>query len=143
MWLKLLTLLFLVLLLVFGTIPIFSCGEKTEIPEQIIEDITAEEAFNLIQENIDNPTFIILDVRTPREYAEGHIEGAINIDFNSSAFSDEINKLDKNNKYLVYCRTGNRSRGAVNEMNKLGFREIYHLYVGMVGWSDTGYPLIK
>jgi len=133
----------LVLLLVFGSVLIPSCSEKTEIQEQIIEDVTAEEAFNLIRENKDDPHFIILDVRTPQEFADGHIEDAINIDFNSNAFSDEINKLDKDKKYRVYCRTGNRSSGAVDEMTKLGLGEIYHLYEGIVGWSTAGYPLVK
>ena len=135
----------MLILLVMAITPtmILGCATKTEPPTQIAIDVTAQEAFNLIKENTNNPDFIIVDVRTPREFVDGHIENAINIDFNSGAFSDEISKLDRTKKYLVYCRSGNRSRGAVNEMTELAFEDIYHLYAGIIGWSKAGYPVTK
>jgi len=73
---------------------------------QIAEDITAEEAFNLIQANQQNPDFVIIDVRTPEEFAQGHIDNAINIDYYSNTFSDEIEALDRNLTYLIYYIAG-------------------------------------
>jgi rhodanese-related sulfurtransferase len=112
-------------------------------PTQIIKDISPKEAFNLIQENQGNPDFIIIDVRTPGEFSEGHIEKAINIDFRSETFRNDIDKLNKNKIYLIYCRSGNRSRGALSAMVELDFREVYHLSVGIVGWIEGGYPVTK
>ena len=77
------------------------------------EDITAEEAFTLIQANQQNPEFVIIDVRTPEEFTDGHIENAINLDFRSDGFRNEIERLDRDKTYLIYCRSGNRSRGAL------------------------------
>lgn len=65
-----------------------------------------------------------VDVRTPEEYNQGHIEGALNIDFRQDNFAEEINKLDKGRKYLVYCRSGNRSGQAVEIMRGLGFTDV-------------------
>ena len=55
----------------------------------------------------------------------------------------EINKLDKNKTYLIYCRSGNRSRGALSVMVELGFRAVYHLSVGINGWVEEGFPITK
>ncbi|MFC2066266.1 rhodanese-like domain-containing protein [Chloroflexota bacterium] len=133
------------LLLVAGLVATGSCAEKAmEAPGQpIIKDISAQEALDLIQENQENPDFIIVDVRTPQEFADGHIENAINIDFNSGAFQNEIGKLDRNKKYLIYCRSGNRSRGALDVMIELDFREVYHLYTGIISWEEAGFMIVK
>ena len=129
--------------MMLAILTIASCVGKIEAPKQIVRDVNAEEAFSLIEENKNNPDFLIIDDRTPQEYMDGHIQGAINIDFNSGAFNNEISKLDRTKKYLVHCRSGNRSRGAIREMTELGFEQIYHLYEGIIGWSDAGYPLVK
>ncbi|MFC2063113.1 rhodanese-like domain-containing protein [Chloroflexota bacterium] len=119
-----------------------SCAEKIGDSTQKIVDISAEEAFNLIQDNEGNSDFIIMDVRTPEEFADGHIENAINLDFYSESFKAELSKLDRNKTYLVYCRTGNRSSSTIDIMSELGFKEVYHLDVGIVGWLDKGLPTI-
>lgn len=120
-----------------------SCAQQNEATLDIHTNVTAEEAFNLIRANEGNPAFIILDVRTPQEFNEGHIANALMIDFNSESFKEEINKLDKDKTYLVYCRTGNRSRGAVELMTELGFTKIYHLTSGIVGWLEAGLLVTK
>jgi len=135
--------LILSVLLATAAILTVSCAEESEAPTQTIKDVTAEEAFNLIQENKSDPNFIIVDVRTPQEFAEGHIENAINIDFRSDAFKDEVGNLDRTRKYLLYCRSGNRSQGALSIMTELGFREVYHLSAGIIGWAEAGYPVTK
>ena len=114
-----------------------------ETPTQIIEDITPQEAFTLIQENQNNPDFVIIDVRTPEEFAEGYIENAVIIDFRSETFLDELNKLDKDKTYFIYCRSGNRSGSALDIMAELNFREVYNLSGGITAWGREGLPTVK
>jgi rhodanese-related sulfurtransferase len=120
-------------------------GEKqltsSNIPQA--QDVTPQEAFNLIQENKDNPDFVILDVRTLSEFTDGHIAGALNIDVNLLSFRGEIAKLNRNDSYLVYCRTGNRSRTALAIMGELGFTHIYHLKSGITEWTGSGLPVVQ
>ena len=113
------------------------------MPTRTIEDITPQEASTLIQNNQNNPDFIIIDVRTPEEFAEGHIEDAVNIDFRSETFQDELNKLYKDKTYLVYCRSGVRSRNALDIMAELNFREAYNVLGGILAWKAEGLPTVE
>ncbi len=146
---KIFKLLVPTVLLVIGTTLMSGCAPAQietpppETPAQIIENVTPQEAFTLIQENQTNPDFAIIDVRTPEEFAEGHIENAAIIDYYSETFRDDINKLDKNKTYLIYCRSGNRSRSALDIMEELNFRAVYHLSVGIIGWNEEGLPTVK
>lgn len=71
--------------------------------------------------------FEIIDVRTPEEFAASHVDGSTNIDFLNSNFQTEIQKLDKNKIYKVYCRSGNRSGQAERIMKSLGFKDVENL----------------
>ena len=134
----------LLVLLALGLVLVARCIQaETEAQPQIIEDITPEEALALIENNRGNPDFVILDVRTPEEFADGYIEGAINLDYHAENFSDELNKLDKNKTYLVYCRSGKRSAGALNMMEELGFNEAYNMLGGIIDWEEAGLPTIQ
>ncbi len=106
-------------------------------------DITPKEAFDLIQNNSENKNFSIIDVRTPEEYANGYIENSTNIIYNSNSFIDEVNQLDKNKTYLVYCRLGRRSRKAVNIMKELGIKEVYNMVGGITRWEAEGLPIVE
>jgi rhodanese-related sulfurtransferase len=86
---------------------------------------------------------VILDVRTRGEFNEGHIENAINIDFESDTFLNEISKLDKSKTYAVYCRSGNRSGQAVAKMTNEQFISLYNLNGGVIDWAGAGYPLVN
>jgi rhodanese-related sulfurtransferase len=86
---------------------------------------------------------ITLDVRTPGEFAEGYIEGARLIDFQSGNFENEIAALDKNATYAVYCRSGNRSGQAVKVMHDAGFHNVYNLNGGVIDWANAGLPLVN
>ena len=86
---------------------------------------------------------ITLDVRTPSEFNEGHIEGAQLIDFQSGNFESEIETLDKSKTYAVYCRSGNRSGQAVKIMSDAGFTNLYNLNGGVIDWSSAGLPLVN
>ncbi|MFC5684082.1 rhodanese-like domain-containing protein [Flavobacterium sp. MAHUQ-51] len=78
----------------------------------------------------------LLDVRTPTEYTEGHIDNALNIDWQGSHFEHEVQKLDKNKAVYVYCRSGKRSLKASEKLAELGFKKIYNLDGGFLQWTS-------
>jgi rhodanese-related sulfurtransferase len=94
-------------------------------------------------EEIKQPSIQVLDVRTPAEFAEGHLANSLNIDFESGNFAEEINKLDKSKSYAVYCRSGRRSALAAAEMSKAGFHHILNMSGGTIDWTTAGLPLVK
>ncbi len=108
-----------------------------------IEDIAPQEAFTLIQNNQNNPDFVIIDVRTSEEFTREHIENAININFYSESFQDILNNLDKNKTYLIYCKVGGRSGSALDIMAELNFREVYNMSGGINQWKAEGLPTVK
>ncbi len=85
----------------------------------------------------------VLDVRTPAEFAEGHIPGAKNIDFYAKDFAERLGKLDKSKPYLMHCRSGGRSGKAGAMMSKMGFKLVYDLAPGMNGWRKAKKPIEK
>lgn len=114
-----------------------------QTPGQIISDISTAEAYKLIQANGNNPDFIIVDVSTADEYAQGHLENAVLVDYRADNFREEIGKLDRNMKYLIYCRTGMRSAGARDVMKGLGFLDVNNMEGGITDWTAQGYPVVK
>ncbi|PKQ67203.1 rhodanese-like domain-containing protein [Raineya orbicola] len=84
---------------------------------------------------------VIIDVRTPMEYNEGHIKNAKLIDIYGRDFASEIEKLDRNKAYYVYCRSGNRSSSAAGFMVSKGFTKVYNLNGGIGAWINNGKPL--
>ena len=108
-----------------------------------VDILPPKDAFELIQKNRGNSNFVILDIRTPEEFRDGHIEGAVNVDFRSENFGKEIDRLDRNKTYFVYCRTGNRSYDALNLMGPIGFRSIVRLAGDINGWKSAGLPIVK
>lgn len=109
----------------------------------VIMNLAAQKAKEMIDENNSNPDFIILDIRTPGEYSDGHIKDARNIDYYEPDFRDQLGRLDRSKKYLIYCRSGNRSGSTLGIMKKLGFKEVYTLSGGIITWLDRKYELIK
>lgn len=91
---------------------------------------------------IAEPHVVVLDVRTPGEYMSGHIQGAINIDVETSHFESEITKLDKSATYAVYCRSGRRSGVAVETMHHFGFTKLFNLSSGVNDWLANGMALV-
>jgi len=94
----------------------------------------------LISDNKESGDFVIVDLRTPDEYASGHIEGATNLDYYSDTFRDELENLDKNKTYLIHCQSGRRSSAALEIMKNLGFKKVYNMTGGMVEWQAKGLP---
>jgi rhodanese-related sulfurtransferase len=91
-----------------------------------------------------DPGITVIDVRTPEEYAEGHLADAdLLIDFYEGTFADEIAALDPDGEYLIYCRSGNRSGQTYELMRQLGFEQVYDLDGGVVAHTAAGLPLSK
>ncbi len=86
---------------------------------------------------------ILIDVRTPDEFAAGHIEGAQNFDLRNPDFVNKIDKLDKNEHYIVYCRSGVRSAQATQIMDELGFSKITNVDGGITAWIEADYPVVS
>jgi len=105
--------------------------------EQSVVGISAPDALAMLDERFGGDCFTVLDIRTAGEYATLHIIGAVNIDFYSSTFADQLDALDKGRTYLVYCASGNRSGQAVQTMETLGFVEVYDLLGGMSAFQSV------
>lgn len=84
---------------------------------------------------------VILDVRIPQEVAEGHLAGAKNIDVQDELFQQNIEQLDKNKTYLLYCRSGKRTAVAGAKMKAAGFKKVYMLDGGITSWKEKGKPV--
>lgn len=85
---------------------------------------------------------VVLDVRTPAEFAQGHLPEAINIDVESPSFASEISTLDTGATYAIYCRSGNRSKTAMEQMKAAGFTNVTDLDGGIVAWQAQGLPVV-
>ncbi|EEP60674.1 rhodanese-like domain-containing protein [Sulfurihydrogenibium yellowstonense] len=118
---------FLTILLIFG----FSFA---------YQDLNAKQFYEMMQKEKD---VIILDVRTPQEYQEGHISNAINIPV--QILGQQLDKLNnfKDKKILVYCRSGNRSAIASQILDRAGFKNVYNLKGGLFEWKASELPLVK
>ena len=139
----LLSILLVAILLASGCASADTKSSKPESDAQTLETISSKKAFDLIQNNQADPDFVILDVRTPAEFAAGHIENAVLIDFYAKTFANELDKLDKGKTYLVYCRSGNRSGQTLNLMQGLNFSQVYNIDKGINQWLAQGLPIVK
>ena len=86
---------------------------------------------------------VVLDVRTPKEFATSHIPGAVNIDWNGPDFEKKVGELDKRKTYLVHCAAGGRSAKASEKLTRLNFKSVYNLEGGMKAWEKAGKPVEK
>ena len=85
----------------------------------------------------------IIDVRTPEEVAEGHLADASTINFLSPDFTSQVAGLNKKGTYLLYCRSGSRTRKAADAMQKMGFKHVYMLEGGINAWKEAGKEVVK
>jgi rhodanese-related sulfurtransferase len=86
---------------------------------------------------------VLLDIRTPDEYAQGHLKGSVLLDFYAADFAEKLAKLDKAAKYLIYCRSGRRSGKALETMGQLGLAQAHDIEGGITAWTAAGLPVVK
>ncbi|MEO6789968.1 MAG: rhodanese-like domain-containing protein [Ornithinibacter sp.] len=91
---------------------------------------------------LKRPGTTVVDVRTPAEFADGHLPGAVNIDISGPDFARQLTGLDPSAPYAVYCRSGNRSAAALAQMASVGFTAGYHLGGGVGAWTAAGGELV-
>lgn len=132
-------------LLVGGCMSGAALGLVDEPPEGFppYGEISAQEAAAVILALQDDPSFVLLDIRTPAEVEAGHLPGAVEIDFRSEGFQDSIDALDREATYLIYCRTANRSGQAFDLMTQMGFTKVYDMEGGIRLWGELGYPICE
>lgn len=101
------------------------------------KNISTQEFKDLMKQ----PDAVVLDVRTPGEIYDGVIEGNRLINLYDPEFMNEIQKLDKDKTYLIYCRSGNRSGMACGLMDQLGFKNLYNLEGGIIDWNRKEFSI--
>ncbi|MFZ9235129.1 MAG: rhodanese-like domain-containing protein [Algoriphagus sp.] len=85
----------------------------------------------------------VLDVRTADEVAQGKIEGALEIDFYSPDFLDQVSQISKDQEVYLYCAVGARSEEAARLLIQQGYTKVYHLQGGIQGWAQQGLPIAR
>lgn len=128
----------LIIILSVGLMSTACSQQKKEQSEGSIPLITADS----LKASMGNPKIVILDVRTPEEFAEGHVQGAVNVDYRSADFAAKVDKLDKTKSYEVYCKSGRRSGESVKLMKEKGFNAA-SVTGGILEWQSKGFPMEK
>lgn len=103
--------------------------------------VDAKAASSMIEARRNDKDFVLLDVRTPEEFAAGRIAGATNVDFQAPDFKEKLATLDKSKAYLVHCAKGGRSKKATDAMTAAGFGTVYDLLGGMTAWERADLPV--
>lgn len=122
-----------------------SCAQKEKSqnatagsePTEAVVSLIAPDALDAINDGIQ-----LVDVRTPEEFASGHLENAVNINFYSDDFKDRINELDKEKEVYLYCRSGGRSAKAAKDLEAMGFKKVYDLEGGILKWQKKNLKII-
>ncbi|MBL9136806.1 MAG: rhodanese-like domain-containing protein [Verrucomicrobiales bacterium] len=115
-------------------------ADPAATPKPEVRHVDAKGAKKLLAKE---KNITVLDVRTPSEFADGHIADARNIDFNAPGFEAEVSKLDRNKTYLVHCAAGGRSTRSLSVLQRLGFKNVVHLDGGLNAWTKSGQPVTK
>jgi len=110
-----------------------SCGEQKKESPVVDENVIY---FDSLMRVFDNEQLV--DVRTPEEYASGHIGEAVNYNWTDSTLVRKVNELDPTKPVLVYCRSGGRSASAAEYLRNHGFTQVYELEGGLAGWEAAG-----
>ena len=123
-----------ILLLLFMAFLTFSCGKSSEDKSSLV----SPQELSKVQDEI-----VLIDVRTPQEYEQGHIENSVNINIAGDSFKEEVEKLDKSQPVYVYCKVGGRSARAASMLKEMGFEEVYDLEGGIRNWESSGMEIVK
>jgi len=129
--------------LLIGTVSLLTslasarADDKPEAPAH--KNVGVEEFEKLTKQ----PGNVVLDVRTPSEYRNGHLKDAVLIDFMGKDFEEKVKALDKSKTYLVHCQVGGRSAKACAKLDKMGFTNVVNLEGGYKAWEKAGKPIEK
>ena len=138
----------------FAALLLMACGQATtshqseptaevevEASRPILKDVSNDEFAALIA---SKPGALLLDVRTPEEWEEGHLEGAAHVDYwgDEAAFEAAMNAIPRDRPVLVYCAGGGRSGLTAKELIDAGHQEVYNLEDGISGWEGQGLPVV-
>lgn len=118
---------------------VFVTACSSDTTTQSIELVSPTEAAQVIAD--DPAGLVVLDIRTPQEFNEARLADAVMVDFYAEDFAAQLETLDKDVPYVMYCNSGNRSSDAVKTMKDLGFVEVYEIDGGIVNWYDQGLPI--
>lgn len=135
----------LLTLFILALVPLFSFSAfATQTPTisqvELMKLLSAQEAE---QKTTSESEFIVLDVRTPKEFNNGHINNAINISHNTVANNLSFLAEHKDKMIVVHCRSGRRAITAEKVLQENGFRNVRHLEGDMLGWVKAKLPLVK
>lgn len=108
-------------------------------PAAAVRHVNADAAAAWLREH---PDTVVLDVRTPEEWAEQHIAGSTLIDFQAESFAEKVAALDKSKTYLLHCASGRRSGLAQKVLVDAGLSDVLHLDGGIQGWVAAGNPVV-
>lgn len=125
------------LLLSLTAAPILA-ADKPVVPKNV-KNVGVEEFDKLRAEK----NAVVLDVRTEKEFKDGHIPGAVNLDVNAPDFAKKLAALDKDKTYLVHCAAGRRSLKACGVMDQSEFKKLVNLEDGFTSWTKAGKPVEK
>lgn len=122
--------------LLFLLMGLTSCLNNQVDEVQVLDVATYEK-------KMTQPEVQLVDVRTPEEFNQGHIENAVNIDFMADDFDVKVGSLDKEKPVMVYCKSGGRSAKASARLKELGFKTITDLEGGFTEWTNEEKPTVK
>ncbi len=136
----------LIAFLFFLSLNFLSCGQDSNAKNDVdtIELKTNVVAYiSPVELNSRNKNIQLIDIRTSKEFFNGHIKNAKNIDVYNPNFKNEINKLDKTKELYIYCRSGNRTGKITKRLEAMGFIKVYDLKGGINNWKKNNQELIK
>jgi len=113
-----------------------SCIKKQVEGVQVVDIATYEK-------QLKQPEVQLIDVRTPEEFSQGHLENAKNINIMAEDFDAQVASLDKSKPVMVYCKSGGRSARASERLKELGFTMITDLEGGITNWNNENKPTVK
>lgn len=131
-----------ILLVLLAGFLFVQCGnveQKNADPSFVAEDLNVEE----FAQKMEETPGIVLDVRTPEEVSRGKIKGAVEMDFYSDDFDQQLAGLDSSKVIFVYCAKGGRSSKAMNKLSNMGCKTVYNLDGGMGAWLGAKMPVEK
>jgi len=131
------------LFIAFLLITMLSCGQQQKEGSTAQDSASKVSLISAAELNKVNKDILLIDVRTPGEYASGHLENSINIDYKADNFKDLIGELDPNQEVYVYCKVGGRSARSAKVMKEIGFKKIYDLEGGINSWEKDGFKIVK